>query len=144
MGQCTGRRAHWGSLFTELPLSHGWSDLKTSEICFHFWASSLSFLSDRITKIGWPKPSDGVQTKFFLWVPPILDDEWWVLDHITQNTLHPNNPLLVQLCYLNQAAKFHLKMQPNLNLINQPLNLNPANPHLKQGPFKITPQTRFN
>ena len=83
--------AHWGSLFTKLPLSHGWSDLKTSEICFHFWASSLSFLSDRITKTGWPKPSDGVQKKCFSWAPPILDDEWWILDHITQNTLHPNN-----------------------------------------------------
>ena len=70
----------WGplrQLITELPLSNGWWVLKTRKMCFHFWSSSLSFLSDRITKTGSPNMSDGVQTKCFLWVPQILDDEWW-------------------------------------------------------------------
>ena len=64
-----------------------------------FWKQLKSFFFFRLHHsdfwvIESPKQSDGVQTKFFSWVPPILDDEWWVLDHITQNTLHPNNTLV--------------------------------------------------
>ena len=43
MGQCIGEGAHWDSLFTGLPLSHGWWVLKTGEKCFHFPSSSLIF-----------------------------------------------------------------------------------------------------
>ena len=50
MWQCTSERAHWDSLFTGLPLSHGSWVLKTVEMCFHFPSSSLIFLSHWITK----------------------------------------------------------------------------------------------
>ena len=97
MGQYTGDRAHLDSEFTRLPLNHGWWVSKTSEKCFHFLSSSLIFLSNRITKTRSPNMSDRVQTKYFPWVPPVLDDEWWKQDYITQNSLHPNNPLLLHV-----------------------------------------------
>ena len=94
-------------LITKLPLSHGWWVLKTRKMCFHFWSSSLNFLSDRITKTGWPKQSDDVQTKNFLWVPQILDDEWWKHNHITQNSLIQTTPK-----WLNWIIKPKLSLQP--------------------------------
>ena len=91
IGQCTGRRGPLRQLICGTATESWMMSFENKWNVFSFLVFITQFLSNRITKPGWPNMSDGVQTKCFSWTPPILDDEWWKKDHITQNSLHPNN-----------------------------------------------------
>ena len=122
-------------LITKVPLSHGWWVLKTRILCFHFWSPSLSFLSDWMTKTGWPDMDDGIQTKIFLWVPQILDDEWWKHNHITQNSLIQTTPN-ASYYFFPFLLFCHIYSSLNQNVLKMYLLKNSQLTHLWRFPHK--------
>ena len=117
------------SIYENTPESWMMKNENSWNLFFFLWLITQIFEwwnhQNWITKYEW-----WVQTKCFLWVPPILDDEWWKQDHITQNCKHPNNLLMgeerewesgmceFKLCVDPQILGFVTKLPYSTNGLN--------------------------